>query len=29
LAWVPARLHTAVVLAADDCPGECIFIETE
>ena len=29
LAWVPARLHTAVVLAADDCPGECIFIEPE
>lgn len=29
LAWVPDRLHAAVVLAADDCPGECIFIEME
>ena len=29
LALVPGRLHNAVVLAADDCPGECIFIELD
>ena len=29
LALVPDRMHGAVVLAADDCPGECIFIEIE
>jgi ferredoxin len=27
LASVPAHLEHAVVQAADDCPGECIFIE--
>jgi ferredoxin len=27
LASVPRRLEHAVVQAADDCPGECIFIE--
>jgi len=27
LASVPGRLEHAVVQAADDCPGECIFIE--
>ena len=27
LARVPERLVDAVILAADDCPGECIFIE--
>jgi len=27
LASVPAALEHAVVQAADDCPGECIFIE--
>jgi len=29
LAWVPHRLHRAVIDAAEDCPGECIFIEME
>jgi ferredoxin len=29
LAWVPERLHPGAVLAAEDCPGECIFIELE
>ncbi len=29
LAWVPLRLHRAVLHAADDCPGECIFIEAD
>jgi len=29
LAWVPLRLHRAVVHAAEDCPGECIFIEMD
>jgi ferredoxin len=29
LAWVPTRLHRSVVHAAEDCPGECIFIEVE
>ena len=24
---VPARLEAAVVAAATDCPGECIFVE--
>ena len=27
LARVPAQLETDVVAAADDCPGECIFVE--
>src|ERR1700726_4731040 len=27
LASVPHQLQHAVVQAADDCPGECIFIE--
>jgi ferredoxin len=27
LALVPTRLHLAAIAAADDCPGECIFIE--
>jgi ferredoxin len=27
LASVPGPLEHAVVQAADDCPGECIFIE--
>ena len=27
LASVPHHLQHAVVQAADDCPGECIFIE--
>jgi ferredoxin len=29
LAWVPTRLHGDVIHAADDCPGECIFIEMD
>jgi ferredoxin len=29
LAWVPARLHGDVIHAAEECPGECIFIEVE
>ncbi len=29
LAGVPNRHARAVVDAADDCPGECIFIEIE
>jgi ferredoxin len=29
LAWVPLRLHRSVVHAAEDCPGECIFIEPD
>ena len=29
LAWVPLRLHEQVLHAADDCPGECIFIEAD
>ncbi len=29
LVWVPERLHRAVITAADDCPGECIFIEMD
>ncbi len=28
LATVPAGLERNVVHAAEDCPGECIFIET-
>jgi len=27
LATVPPRLNRNVVHAADDCPGECIFLE--
>jgi ferredoxin len=27
MADVPPRLLDAVILAAEDCPGECIFIE--
>ena len=27
LAYVPERLYSAVVDAAEECPGECIFIE--
>jgi ferredoxin len=26
---VAERQHRAVIAAADDCPGECIFIEME
>ena len=29
LAWVPARRHGQVIAAAEDCPGECIFIEMD
>jgi ferredoxin len=29
LAWVPLRLQHKVVHAAEDCPGECIFIEAD
>lgn len=29
LARVPHRLESAVVLAAEVCPGECIFIESD
>ena len=29
LAGVPGWATSAVVAAAEDCPGECIFIETE
>ena len=29
LASVPRRLEQAAVDAADDCPGECIFIEID
>ena len=29
LAWVPPRYEGDVVHAADDCPGECIFIEMD
>jgi ferredoxin len=29
LASVPLRLHGAVIDAAEDCPGECIFIELD
>jgi ferredoxin len=27
MAYVPHRLHQQVVNAAEECPGECIFIE--
>ena len=29
LAWVATRNYQAVVDAALDCPGECIFIEID
>jgi ferredoxin len=29
LALVQSRLYQAVIDAAEDCPGECIFIELE
>lgn len=29
LAWVPERYEGDVIHAADDCPGECIFIEMD
>ena len=29
LAAVPVNSEHAVILAADDCPGECIFIEID
>ena len=29
LAVVPSGLTTSVIHAAEDCPGECIFIEVE
>jgi ferredoxin len=29
LAWVPGRLVQSVVDAAEACPGECIFIESD
>jgi ferredoxin len=29
VAQVPRRLETAVVQAALDCPGECIFVEDD
>jgi len=29
LAVVPAGLYQAAINAADDCPGECIFIEVD
>jgi ferredoxin len=29
LAWVPSRYHGDVIHAADECPGECIFIEMD
>jgi ferredoxin len=29
LAYVPSRLYKQVIDAAEDCPGECIFIELE
>ena len=29
LALVPAALNQAAIHAAEDCPGECIFIEIE
>jgi ferredoxin len=27
LAWVPDTLESAVLDAAEECPGECIFVE--
>ena len=29
VAWVPPALARSVVHAAEDCPGECIFLEVE
>ena len=29
LAWVPVRDMHAVIKAAEECPGECIFIEED
>ncbi len=29
LVYVPVRQHPAAIAAAEDCPGECIFIEVE
>jgi ferredoxin len=29
VARVPHKLELAVIHAADDCPGECIFIESD
>jgi ferredoxin len=29
LATVPTGRHAQVILAAEDCPGECIFVEAE
>jgi len=29
LAWVPSRQWQRVIDAAEDCPGECIFIEMD
>ncbi len=27
--FVPRHLESAAIVAADDCPGECIFIEAD
>ena len=29
IADIPSHLEAKVLVAADDCPGECIFIEVE
>ncbi|MGI8808374.1 MAG: ferredoxin [Acidimicrobiales bacterium] len=29
LATVPGQAERSVILAAEDCPGECIFVELE
>jgi len=29
MACVPGRLEAAAIVAADDCPGECIFLELD
>lgn len=29
VAQVPTNLEHAAIVAADDCPGECIFIEAD
>jgi ferredoxin len=29
LAYVPDRLHQQTIDAAEECPGECIFIEMD
>lgn len=29
LAQIPTNLEEATIEAADECPGECIFIETD